>query len=67
MTMTKIFENGIERDATDAEIDQFEKDAKVEAQLNAKRQAETEAKATAKAVLLDRLGITADEAKLLLS
>jgi hypothetical protein len=28
---------------------------------------ETEAKATAKAALLDRLGITADEAKLLLS
>ena len=29
--------------------------------------AEAEAKATAKAALLDRLGITADEAKLLLS
>lgn len=31
------------------------------------RKAEAEAKATAKAALLDRLGITADEAKLLLS
>jgi len=31
------------------------------------REAEAEAKATAKAALLDRLGITADEAKLLLS
>ena len=30
-------------------------------------QAEAQAKATAKAALLDRLGITADEAKLLLS
>ena len=65
--MTKIFEDGIERDATDAEIAQFEKDAKVEAQLNAKRQAEAETKAQAKAELLERLGITEDEAKLLLS
>jgi hypothetical protein len=31
------------------------------------KQAEAQAKATAKAALLDRLGITADEAKLLLS
>lgn len=67
MTMTKIFENGIERDATDAEIDQFEKDAKDEAKLNAKRQADAKAKAEAKAALLDRLGITEDEAKLLLA
>ena len=53
----------IVRDATDAEIAQIELDA-----ANAvARQAETEAKATAKAALLERLGITQDEAKLLLS
>jgi len=51
------------RDATDAEIAQMAKD-KTEAET---RQAEAEAKATAKAALLDRLGITSDEAKLLLS
>lgn len=34
---------------------------------NSQREAEAQAKATAKAALLDRLGITADEAKLLLS
>ena len=36
-------------------------------QVKADEIAETEAKATAKAALLDRLGITEDEAKLLLS
>ncbi len=35
-------------------------------ELEAQRQAEAEAKAQAKASLLSRLGITADEAKLLL-
>jgi predicted ArsR family transcriptional regulator len=53
----------IVRDATDAEIKQFAKDA-----ANAEaRKAEAEAKATAKAALLKRLGITAEEAVLLLS
>ena len=36
-------------------------------QLTANEKAEAQAKATAKTALLDRLGITADEAKLLLS
>jgi hypothetical protein len=53
----------IERDFTDAELAQIEKD---KAKQLAK-QAEAEAKATAKAGLLDRLGITAEEAALLLS
>ena len=53
----------IVRDATDKEISQFEKD---EANLQAAK-AETQAKATAKAELLKRLGITAEEAALLLS
>jgi len=51
------------RDATAKEI------AEIEArQADAEwRKAEAEAKATAKAALLERLGITADEAKLLLA
>ena len=52
----------IVRDATDAEIKQFAKDA-----ANAKaRKAEAEAKATAKAAILDRIGLTADELKTIL-
>ena len=53
----------IERELTKAEKDQ-EKIDQAAYDLN---KAEAEAKATAKAALLDRLGITADEAKLLLS
>jgi hypothetical protein len=52
----------IVRDATDAEIEQFAKD---KAELDA-RKAEAEVKAQSKAALLDRLGITAEEAALLL-
>lgn len=66
MTIT-INEDGIDRPATEAEIAQLEKDAKAEAKLNAKRQADAEAKTAAKVALLDRLGITEDEAKLLLA
>ena len=51
------------RDATGEEIAQMEIDAVKEVA----RKAEAEAQATAKAALLDRLGITADEAQLLLS
>jgi hypothetical protein len=53
----------VERDFTKAELAQIEKD---KAEQIAK-QAEAEAKATAKAALLNRLGITAEEAALLLS
>jgi hypothetical protein len=57
----------IERDATADEVKQREADlAKDKADLLAK-EAEAEAKATAKAELLARLGITAEEAQLLLS
>ena len=53
----------IVRDATSAEIAQMELDA-----TNATaRKAATEAKETAKAALLAQLGITAEQAKLLLS
>jgi hypothetical protein len=50
------------RDANAEELAQMELDAA----NAAAKQAEAEAKATAKAALLNRLGITAEEAKLLL-
>ena len=53
----------IEREATALELAEIET-RKIEA---AQRQAEAEAKAAQKAALLDRLGITEDEAKLLLA
>ncbi len=58
-------ETGIEtiRDATDVEIAQIE----IDDANAAARKTEAEAKATAKAALLTRLGITAEEATLLLS
>jgi DNA-binding protein YbaB len=53
----------IVRDANPEELAQMEIDA-----ANAvAKQAEAEAKATARAAILDRLGLTAEEAKLLLS
>jgi hypothetical protein len=52
----------IERDATEEEIAQAAKD---QAELNA-RLAQEAAKAEAKAALLEKLGITEDEARLLL-
>jgi hypothetical protein len=51
------------REATEAEA-KLIADAQAE---GAKKNAEIEAKATAKAALLERLGITADEAALLLA
>jgi hypothetical protein len=53
----------IDREMTDTEFAQYEADQEVQAA----EVAEAQAQATAKAALLDRLGITADEAKLLLS
>ena len=53
----------IEREMTAAELKQYEAGQSDYAQLKA----DTEAKAVAKSALLDRLGITAEEAKLLLS
>ena len=67
--MIKITEHNVEtgeiteRDATAEELAQYELDA----QELADRLAQIEANAIAKAALLDRLGITEDEAKLLLS
>jgi hypothetical protein len=58
-------ETGIEtiRDATDAEI----ADIAARELEEANRKAEAEAKAAQKAALLERLGITEDEARLLLA
>jgi uncharacterized protein (UPF0371 family) len=53
----------IVRDATAQEITQMELDAAE----SVKSKLEAEAKATQKAALLDRLGITEEEAKLLLA
>ncbi len=52
----------IDREMTDTEFAQYEAD---EAK-HKERQAESEAKAAQKAALLERLGITEDEARLLL-
>ena len=54
----------IERDMTAAEI---KAESKEQAEVNAIRDARLNAQAAAKSALLDKLGITADEAKLLLS
>jgi len=53
----------IDREMTDAEFAAYEADQAA----NAASKAEAEAKATAKAALLAQLGITAEQAKLLLS
>jgi predicted metal-binding transcription factor (methanogenesis marker protein 9) len=53
----------IDREMNENEFAQYEKDQATELV----RKAEAEAKAQAKAELLERLGITADEAKLLLA
>jgi len=53
----------IDREMNDAEFKQYEADQAIDAT----RQAEAEARATAKAALLTQLGITEEQAKLLLS
>ena len=70
MKITEVFAltgEVVERDATKAEADQRKKDEAQYAITEAAREAEANAKATAKAELLNRLGITAEEAVLLLS
>lgn len=58
---------GVLRDMTDDEFAQYELDQVAGAAAAAAAQAEIEAKAAQKAALLERLGITEEEAKLLLS
>ena len=57
----------IEREPTEAELAQREADRAAFQTAEAERLEAEATKAAAKATLLDRLGITADEAKLLLS
>ena len=65
--MIRIFDaetnETIDREMTDAEFAQYQADQAAQAA----KIAEAEAAAAAKQALLDRLGITADEARLLLS
>ena len=61
-THYKVCEDGITRNATAEELAQIKKDV---AEFEA-RKAEAETKATAKAAILDRIGLTADELKLIL-
>ena len=65
MTM-KINDNGTDRDMTETEITEYEASQKLAiADNKANVKAETD-KAKARQIVLDRLGITADEASLLL-
>lgn len=57
----------IEREETAEELAQYKIQEKAELARISAEKAEAEAKAADKAALLDRLGITADEARLLLS
>jgi hypothetical protein len=52
---------------TDAEVAEMAAQAAIAEERKAEEEAQAAAKATAKAALLDRLGITADEAALLLA
>jgi len=64
--MTRINDNGTDRDMTEQELathEAWQKVALAEAKAQAKLDADT---AAAKQAVLDRLGITADEAALLL-
>jgi hypothetical protein len=56
----------LERELNKAEKDQEKIDAAFYAEAQTARQAEAEARETQRQVILDRLGLTADEAKLLL-
>ena len=61
-------ETGVESiiELTDAEVAEMAAQAAIAEAKRAEEEAQAEANATAKAALLDRLGITAEEAKLLL-
>jgi len=68
--MVRIYVNAdeyIDREMNDAELAQVKIDKEMYETYQAELKAETEAKATAKAALLTQLGITEEQAKLLLS
>ena len=56
-----------EIELTDAEVAEMAAQAAIAEERKAEEEAQAAAKATAKAALLDRLGITAEEAALLLA
>jgi hypothetical protein len=62
-----LTDTAILRDATAEEELQITTDQELSAQAKAEEVAKAEARATQKAALLDRLGISEDEAKLLLA
>jgi hypothetical protein len=62
-----ITDSIIERDATPEEVALIEKEQEERAEAKAAEQAAEAQRATDKAALLDRLGITAEEAQLLLA
>ncbi len=66
--MTKLIVNVETGETLERELNKAEKDRqKIDEALLAAAQAEAETKATAKAALLTQLGITEEQAKLLLS
>lgn len=66
--MSKLIVNCETGEETLRELNKAEKDQqKIDEATQATQRAEAEARATAKAALLEKLGINADEAKLLLS
>jgi len=66
--MSKLIVNVETGETVERELNKAEKDQqKIDESAQAAQQAEAEAKATAKAALLSKLGITAEEAALLLS
>lgn len=62
----KIHEDGVEREATPAEIAEINYRQELEAEKKAEEDRIAAEKSLAKASILQRLGITADEAALLL-
>jgi hypothetical protein len=65
--MSKLIVNCETGETLERELNKAEKDQqKIDEALITSQQAEAEAKATAKAALLSKLGITAEEAQLLL-
>jgi len=63
----KTNDNGTDRDMTTAEIAEYEQWQKDFAQEQKQRDKDVADKAAARQIVLDRLGITSDEAALLLS
>jgi hypothetical protein len=66
MNKYKIYVNGEERFMTDEEEIEYERLSKISQENEAKAQAEADAKVAARAAVIAKLGLTADEAAALL-